>query len=316
MRFLGGSAETSPWVTIQKAVSEARGKVWAAVAYIGVDGHSALPLKQGDLLVCDCSKRAVRNGSTQLSGVKAFVDAGCSVYSVEGLHAKVVVLPRRAFVGSMNASDSSRDRRFEAAFDATDTQAVGEARRFIKDLASDAARVDADFLRKAQAWQSSKPPQPEPEIRQAEVPSDLSACRIVWLDLEVWTPDEEKAFAAGVETAKHETPFNFHREYFSWPKGDVGAFPAKSWVIQIVGGIAYPPAQVVHKSSFRHIGTVHLAAPKGFEKIDAKEVEAICGSEPDGRVATCPSSKGKQLRSLFGKPSRNGVSPGRPSAAG
>lgn len=307
MKFLGGNAESSPWVTVSEAVSEARGKVWAAVAYIGVDGHTALPLKQGDLLVCDCSKQAVRNGSTQLSGVKDFVDAGCSVYSVEGLHAKVVVLPKRAFVGSMNASESSRNRRIEAAFVATDAQVVAEARRFVKDLASDAARVDADFLQKAKAWQTSKPPRPEPEVRQAEVPSDLAGCQIVWLVREDWSDDEESSFDAGVETAKHETPFSFHRGHFSWPKNDLGNFPLNTWVVQVIDGVAHPPAQVVHKSSFNRSGTVHLATPKGLEKIDAEDVEAICGSEPDGFVATCSSSKGKQLRALFGKPSRNGV---------
>jgi len=307
MKFLGGNAESSPWVTVSEAVSEARGKVWAAVAYIGVDGHTVLPLKQGDLLVCDCSKQAVWNGSTQLSGVKDFVDAGCSVYSVEGLHAKVVVLPRRAFVGSMNASDSSRDRRYEAAFDATDTQVVTAARRFIRDLASEAARVDADFLSKAKVWQTSKPPQPEPEIRQAEVPSDLSRCRIVWLERGSWTENEERAFEAGLETAKHETPFDFRRDHFSWPKNDLGRFPIGSWVVQMIEGVAHPPAQVVHKSSFNRSGTVHLATPTGAEKLDAAAVEAICGSEPDDSVATCRPSKGKQLRSLFGKPSGNGV---------
>jgi hypothetical protein len=300
MNFHGGHAESSPWVRISEAVGNAKGKVWAAVAYIGVSGDKVLPLKKGDVLVCDCSKRAVHNGSTTLKGVRSFVEAGCKVYSVEGLHAKVVVLPGRSFVGSMNASHNSATRLHEAVLETTSADASKKAREFVKELAANAAYVDDAFLRKAKKWESRKPPVPRPEIQLPDLPKNLTDCRIVWLDRDEWTDDEEEAFTRGVETAKHQTPLSFKRDSFSWPKKKHDKFPDKSWVIQIIGDVAHPPAQVVHKTSFRHAGSIHLATPKGYNKIKSRQVEDICGTEPESFVAICPSRDGKALRSKFG----------------
>jgi hypothetical protein len=86
--------DREPWPAIRAAVGTAEGRVVAAIGYIGQDAHHWLPLKSGDVLVCDASDRAVRNGATNPKHIANFLTAGVEVWSEEGLHAKVVVLPR------------------------------------------------------------------------------------------------------------------------------------------------------------------------------------------------------------------------------
>ena len=52
-----------PWSEMTKAVRAAQGRVVAAIAYIGIDAASVLPLKRGDILVCDATKIAVPTGT-------------------------------------------------------------------------------------------------------------------------------------------------------------------------------------------------------------------------------------------------------------
>ena len=145
--FVGGS---EPWGRITGRVAATKGRVLAAIAFVGADAPTLLPLKEGDVLVCDASRRTVRAGSTSAKALQRFSRDGVRIYSHRALHAKVVVLPRRVFVGSTNASANSRDNLDEATLETTDTEAVNDARAFVKAMSSgdaEAFRLDDDDIR-------------------------------------------------------------------------------------------------------------------------------------------------------------------------
>ena len=86
--------------------------VMAAVAY--VSDVESFPLGVGDTVVCDASKHAAAAGSTRKEALLALLKAKVKVWSVQGLHAKVVVTGEQAFVGSANWSANSDGKLKEA----------------------------------------------------------------------------------------------------------------------------------------------------------------------------------------------------------
>jgi len=123
-----------PWPAITSAIGVADGHVYAAIGYIGADPHHLLPLGAEGHLVCDTPQAAVKNGFTNLKALYKFLDDGVEVFSFPGLHAKVVVLARRAFVGSANTSKNSEKRLSEAVLETTDTNEIRKLREFVTDL--------------------------------------------------------------------------------------------------------------------------------------------------------------------------------------
>ena len=126
--------EHEPWPAITSAIGAADRNVYAAIGYIGVDAHRLLPLGAKGRLACDSSQTAIKNGSTNLKALYKLLDDGVEVSSFPGLHAKVVVLARRAFVGSANASKNSEKGLLEAVLETTDTNEICKLREFVTGL--------------------------------------------------------------------------------------------------------------------------------------------------------------------------------------
>lgn len=82
-----------------------RGPVTAVVAYVGTDGDTLMPLRKGDRLVCEATEQLIGRGFTNAAVLQRFARRGVEIYSVKGLHAKVVVGKGFAWVGSANASN-------------------------------------------------------------------------------------------------------------------------------------------------------------------------------------------------------------------
>jgi len=144
-RFFG---DAKPWVRITKRVEETKGRVVAAIAYVAIDAPDLLPLKKGDILVCDAEDASIKAGRTSAEALWKYHDRGVTIYKHRGLHAKVVVLPRAAFVGSANASSTSRDARDEAILETTEAGAVQDARDFVLAKAcAEAFRLDEPQLK-------------------------------------------------------------------------------------------------------------------------------------------------------------------------
>ena len=82
---------TSPWLAITVDVArKKRGPIVAAVSYVGSNAKSVLPLRSGDFLICDASERAVKQGVTSAEALNRYKRNGVRVFSVEGLHSKVI----------------------------------------------------------------------------------------------------------------------------------------------------------------------------------------------------------------------------------
>lgn len=127
------------WSTLD-TLARARGPRLAAIAYV-TDG-SALPLSEGDVLICDASPGAIRSGQTSAKVLHRLVSRGAAVYSYPGLHAKVLVAGATLVVGSANHSSSSRSL-MEAGICTSDPALVSDAIAFVRALQKDRVRCDA-----------------------------------------------------------------------------------------------------------------------------------------------------------------------------
>jgi hypothetical protein len=120
------------WRRLAAAAKDQRGDV--AVAYVGQRSSNLLPLKAGSRLVVDATEEAVREGKTDPKVLRAIKRRGVRVYSRRGLHAKVFVLGRTAFVGSTNLSARSAEKLIEALVEVREPAAVSALRSFVDSL--------------------------------------------------------------------------------------------------------------------------------------------------------------------------------------
>jgi hypothetical protein len=141
----------SPWPHITRAI-RTRGSRRAAIAHLGQDAPTLLPLRGGDVLVVNASRAAVRAHLTSPVALAYYRDAGVRVLSSPDLHANVIATDRWAVIGSANASHSSTIA-VEGAVITDDPDLVASVRRFI-DRIEEVTEVDQAFLDNATAqWQ-------------------------------------------------------------------------------------------------------------------------------------------------------------------
>ena len=96
-----------PWKAITPRIEDTTQRIVTAVGYVGEGAHKLLPLAKSDLLVCDLSESAVKSGATNPEIIHDFQKAKVTFRTRQGLHAKVFVLERRAYIGSNNPSNHS-----------------------------------------------------------------------------------------------------------------------------------------------------------------------------------------------------------------
>jgi hypothetical protein len=98
----------------------------AAIAYVTTND---VGLRSGDTLVTDASLGSIRAGHTDAKLLLKLYDEGVAIYSLEGLHSKVVLFGRIAVVGSANMS---RSRLTEASILTDDPVITAGVAAFIK----------------------------------------------------------------------------------------------------------------------------------------------------------------------------------------
>ena len=151
------------WDTI-KRLAKRRAQCSAAVAYVSTDDW--LSFREGDLLVTDASDRAIAEGLTSAAVLSRAHRRGVMLYSLGGLHAKVLVLGRTAVVGSANLSRSSRSLT-EAAVVSDDATMVAMAKSFVHRLTDYARPIDARFLARISNIPVERGPRPGGRGRSA-----------------------------------------------------------------------------------------------------------------------------------------------------
>jgi hypothetical protein len=116
----------------------------AAIAY--VTSEEPLTFGEHDELITDASDEAITSGSTNAEVLVRAVGRGAAVYSIEGLHAKVLLIDRVAVVGSANLSNASANSLIEAAWIGSNPALVAGVQSFIQELRGRARPVDQRFL--------------------------------------------------------------------------------------------------------------------------------------------------------------------------
>jgi hypothetical protein len=142
----------------------------AAIAYVGRDGAAMMPLRPGDTIVVDGSRRALRAGSSNPSAIETWVRRGVHVYSKEGLHAKVILFEHAglstAIVGSANVSGHSAKHLVEAAVQSQDPSLIADVGQFIDLLVAEAGQpLDGAWVQAAR--KVYRPPSALPRRKSA-----------------------------------------------------------------------------------------------------------------------------------------------------
>ena len=273
-----------PWKAITPRVEAATQRVVAAMGYVGDGAHKLLPLAKGDLLVCDLSESAVKSGATNPEAILDFLKAKVTVRSRQGLHAKVVVLGRRAYVGSNNASDHSAKKLIEAAIETTDSLEVQKLRKFVEQL--DGEEITKQRLQELMLLRPKRPRTPGGDIIVAELPKKIDVIKIVGCSFGPWTASEVKAAALGKSDAKslsRKYGTGMHLEptiVFKWvyDRLKIGDWAMLSFEKD---DQFWSPGVVTNKSKHRNSYAVWTAQPEGSEEI-------ITGSEAKKMGITFP----------------------------
>jgi hypothetical protein len=130
--------------SVAAGLSKRSRKRIAAVAYVSSDAH--VRFGRGDVLVTDASDVNVAAGLTSATVLRGAFERGARVYSLAGLHAKVLCLDRISIVGSANFSRSSVSNLIEAAIVTDHPTVLSDALSLVSRLESAAVRVDMEFL--------------------------------------------------------------------------------------------------------------------------------------------------------------------------
>lgn len=125
------------WPTISKLAKNSIKR--GAIAYVSNDDH--LEFGDGDLLVCDASPAAIKAAQTDARVLKRAYDRGATLYSLPGLHAKILLLNEKAIIGSANASGASASNLIEAALLTDQPSVVAMAQALVGQLASQADQL-------------------------------------------------------------------------------------------------------------------------------------------------------------------------------
>lgn len=127
----------------------------SAISYVGDAAYTLVPLQRGDSIVIDGSDTSLKNGTVSPKVVQRWMKAGVRVYSLSGLHAKIVVAERSdkpsvVILGSANASAASRDSKAEACIVCSDEHIVNDARSLIHGwIAASGPELDSIWLARA-----------------------------------------------------------------------------------------------------------------------------------------------------------------------
>lgn len=200
--FHAGRGTVWPNIT---ALAERVQRQRAAVAYIGKDTPALLPLRAGAELFADVGTHALAQGLTHPDALQSYLDAGVTVRSLPGLHAKVMLLGGTAVIGSMNASASSAADRLEAVTFTTDAPTVSAVRRWLDELRQHpgALEVTDEFLTVART--KYRPPKPGPKVGHTLLPDGPFPLLLTWLPWHDLSPDAEDVVAKRGRTAREVT---------------------------------------------------------------------------------------------------------------
>jgi hypothetical protein len=82
--------DSHPWAGIDKHLKKpTRKPVIAVIADVAADAPEMLHLRKGDALVCEASDATIASAATNADALRRIRQCGVTVFSVQGLHAKI-----------------------------------------------------------------------------------------------------------------------------------------------------------------------------------------------------------------------------------
>jgi len=250
------------WSAIQGDLKGKRSPVTAVVSFIGKDADTLMPLRKGDRLVCNADDLTIKRGLTNPDALKRFHSKGVEVYSVVGLHAKVISGSDFAWVGSANASNSGY---LEATVRLGPT-AAKRIRSWANEMSQQEPQLTGPDLsrlqrlpRPARSW-APRPPRSDLEV------SAVSTLHLLWLD--DWASEKQSSAA---ETEHQELITTHGRssgvprwKSFVWSTREDGLVEG-AWIIAISGGRPSRPARIEKTSlhrGFRIVWYQEVSTPR------------------------------------------------------
>jgi len=128
----------------------------AVIAYVT---SKTLKLKSKDILICDASKDSIKFGRTSAKILKDYFNDSVTIYSIEALHAKLLVSNRFIIIGSANLSVNSAENLIEAAIISRDELSISQTKAFIFNLIKEIkplTEIDIQDLLEIHVIRSSK----------------------------------------------------------------------------------------------------------------------------------------------------------------
>jgi hypothetical protein len=267
------------WPRLTKLARTTKQKCHVAVAYFGQGASKLLPLSAGSTLVVDMTERAVMEGQTCPTEIGKMLRRGVTVYSCVGLHAKVFVFGKRAFVGSANVSNRSKDYLIEAAIETREPGTVRSCTEFVKDHCREPI-TEEDVERLAPLYQPAGGSTGKPRAG-----GDLNGYRPLWavaLSRTDWDDEDTRQANKARPQAEKELGNNrqFKLDEFCWTGSDL-KISERDMVVQVLTErkrriFVHPPGKVVRIQQY-HVGNssrmiVFLKEPKKARRIALKRL--------------------------------------------
>jgi hypothetical protein len=271
IRFHG---DTSVWPIIKKQIKKTRRsqQIFAAIAFAGFDATKIMPLRRGDVLVCNASDAAIKQGSTSAIALEKFIKRGVKIFNEPHLHGKVVVFPKKAFVGSANVSRRSNDVLFEAVVETADPRVIASARRFVERHAHEVARLNREDIQKMRDIRVERPiADGEPRVNPPapmELPPRVPILKLLPIVRGKYSTAVEREIAAGRRDVRAHffdggSTANIDGE--EWHSDWWRVHEPGMWYAGVTrSGRIYKPKKVIRLSKVtRRLGVLWLANPKG-----------------------------------------------------
>lgn len=195
----------------------------AAIAYVTED-H--LGLQDGDRLIVDASVLAVRSGETNAKLLLQLHRRGVEIYSRRGLHAKMILLEDKAFIGSANMSKSSANRLDEAGILTDHSGTVAAVQRLLADWAPEGTSLTEQRLKSLAELPVSRRRSPAAIGGSRTTKPEAMGGRVWVVGVKELRddafPDEEERLQKGLERAARKRRYRRGRlEWIRWA-GDSG----------------------------------------------------------------------------------------------
>ncbi|MBN2581628.1 MAG: hypothetical protein JXL80_01070 [Planctomycetes bacterium] len=203
----------------------------------------------------DMSEAAVKSGQTNPTEVIKLLKRGVSIHSVENLHAKVFAVGRRAFIGSTNASNRSKDVLVEASVATNDASAVSACREFVGSLTGEPVTLHhARNMERIYRPPHIKGRRQRVRGRRGEATPTHSRLWVLSLVVRSWDAQAEEEKSKGLPTAESRlrSTSRYKVDDFHWSGGSfLNRAKRNDLVIQVVEEnkrrvMVRPPARVIY----------------------------------------------------------------------